>query len=163
APLLSLRRLPAWRHWPTLPASPASARVAPWWSFSAAVSAVPVPRGDWAASTLAETCGIWQADGRTINLKVYEWAIRQSRRGAALAVKVGNATMGGGAPVAVQSMPNTDTADVQATASQVAELARAGSELVRVTVDRSEAAAAVPHIRDALGRMGLAVPLIGDF
>jgi (E)-4-hydroxy-3-methylbut-2-enyl-diphosphate synthase len=80
-----------------------------------------------------------------------------------IGVRVGGVTIGGGAPVVVQSMTNTDTADVQATAGQVAELARAGSELVRVTVDRSEAAAAVPHIRDALDRMGFAVPLIGDF
>jgi (E)-4-hydroxy-3-methylbut-2-enyl-diphosphate synthase len=80
-----------------------------------------------------------------------------------IGVKVGGVTIGGGAPVVVQSMTNTDTADVEATAGQVAELARAGSELVRVTVDRSEAAAAVPHIRDALDRMGFAVPLIGDF
>src|SRR3954451_5128849 len=78
-------------------------------------------------------------------------------------VKVGHVTIGGGAPVVVQSMTNTDTADAAATAGQVAELARAGSELVRITVDRSEAAAAVPHIRDALDRMGVAVPLIGDF
>jgi (E)-4-hydroxy-3-methylbut-2-enyl-diphosphate synthase len=84
-------------------------------------------------------------------------------RRQSIGVKVGHVTVGGGAPVVVQSMTNTDTADVQATASQVAELARAGSELVRITVDRSEAAAAVPHIRDALDRMGVAVPLIGDF
>jgi (E)-4-hydroxy-3-methylbut-2-enyl-diphosphate synthase len=88
-------------------------------------------------------------------------AIMTRRR--SIGVKVGGVTIGGGAPVVVQSMTNTDTADVEATAGQVAELARAGSELVRVTVDRSEAAAAVPHIRDALDRMGFAVPLIGDF
>ena len=88
-------------------------------------------------------------------------AITTRRR--SIGVKVGGVTIGGGAPVVVQSMTNTDTADVEATAGQVAELARAGSELVRVTVDRSEAAAAVPHIRDALDRMGFAVPLIGDF
>ncbi len=80
-----------------------------------------------------------------------------------IGVKVGHVTIGGGAPVVVQSMTNTDTADAAATANQVAELARAGSELVRITVDRSEAAAAVPHIRDALDRMGMVVPLIGDF
>jgi (E)-4-hydroxy-3-methylbut-2-enyl-diphosphate synthase len=79
------------------------------------------------------------------------------------AVMVGRVQVGGGAPVAVQSMTNTDTADVEATARQVAALARAGSELVRVTVDKPEAAAAVPHIRDRLDRMGLEVPLIGDF
>ncbi len=71
--------------------------------------------------------------------------------------------VGGGAPVVVQSMTNTDTADVEATARQIAALARAGSELVRLTVDRDEAAAAVPHIRDRLASMGVEVPLIGDF
>jgi len=80
-----------------------------------------------------------------------------------VAVDIGGVTVGGGAPVVVQSMTNTDTADVEATARQVAALARAGSELVRITVDRDEAAAAVPHIRDRLDRMGVAVPLIGDF
>jgi len=71
--------------------------------------------------------------------------------------------VGGGAPIAVQSMTNTDTADVEATARQVAALARAGSEFVRITVDRDEAAAAVPHIRDRLRSKGIDVPLVGDF
>ena len=71
--------------------------------------------------------------------------------------------VGGGAPIVVQSMTNTDTADVEGTARQVAALARAGSELVRITVDRDEAAAAVPHIRDRLAQMGVKAPLIGDF
>jgi (E)-4-hydroxy-3-methylbut-2-enyl-diphosphate synthase len=75
----------------------------------------------------------------------------------------GAVTVGGGAPIVVQSMTNTDTADVEATARQIAALARAGSELVRVTVDRDEAAAAVPHIRDRLRAMGVTAPLIGDF
>ncbi len=79
------------------------------------------------------------------------------------AVKVGNVTVGGGAPVLVQSMTNTDTADAAATAAQVAELARAGSELVRITVDRKEAAAAVPAIREKLDAQGVDVPLVGDF
>jgi (E)-4-hydroxy-3-methylbut-2-enyl-diphosphate synthase len=79
------------------------------------------------------------------------------------AVKVGGVTVGAGAPVVVQSMTNTDTADVDSTVRQVAELARAGSEIVRITVDRREAAAAVPHIHDKLARMGLTVPLVGDF
>jgi (E)-4-hydroxy-3-methylbut-2-enyl-diphosphate synthase len=78
-------------------------------------------------------------------------------------VQVGNVTVGGGAPVVVQSMTNTDTTDIEGTAAQVAELARAGSELVRITVDRAESAAAVPHIRDRLDRMGVDVPLVGDF
>ncbi|KAF0127517.1 MAG: (E)-4-hydroxy-3-methylbut-2-enyl-diphosphate synthase, partial [Xanthobacteraceae bacterium] len=72
-------------------------------------------------------------------------------------------TVGGGAPIVVQSMTNTDTADIDATVRQVAALARAGSELVRITVDRDESAAAVPHIREKLARMGVAVPLVGDF
>lgn len=78
-------------------------------------------------------------------------------------VDVGGVMVGGGAPVVVQSMTNTDTADVEATSRQVAELWRAGSELVRITVDRDESAAAVPHIRERLDRMGVTVPLIGDF
>src|SRR6185295_88683 len=78
-------------------------------------------------------------------------------------VMVGNVAVGGGAPIVVQSMTNTDTADVAGTVAQIAALARAGSELVRITVDRDEAAAAVPHIRDALRKRGVAAPLIGDF
>jgi (E)-4-hydroxy-3-methylbut-2-enyl-diphosphate synthase len=78
-------------------------------------------------------------------------------------VRIGSVVVGGDAPIMVQSMTNTDTADVEATASQVAALARAGSEVVRLTVDREEAAGAVPHIRDRLERMGVEVPLIGDF
>ncbi len=78
-------------------------------------------------------------------------------------VKVGDVAVGGGAPIVVQSMTNTDTADVAATVEQVAALARAGSELVRITVDRDEAAAAVPHIRDGLRKRGVTAPLIGDF
>ncbi len=86
----------------------------------------------------------------------------QNRR-QSVPVKVGDVTVGGGAPVVVQSMTNTDTADVEATARQTAELARAGSELVRITVDRDESAKAVPHIREKLDRMGMNVPLVGDF
>jgi (E)-4-hydroxy-3-methylbut-2-enyl-diphosphate synthase len=80
-----------------------------------------------------------------------------------VSVRVGSVTIGGGAPVVVQSMTNTDTADVDATVAQVASLARAGSEIVRITVDRDEAAAAVPRIRERLDRLGIAVPLVGDF
>jgi (E)-4-hydroxy-3-methylbut-2-enyl-diphosphate synthase len=79
------------------------------------------------------------------------------------AVHVGNVQVGGGAPVVVQSMTNTDTADVAETVKQVAALSRAGSEIVRITVDRDEAAAAVPHIRDKLRAQGVTVPLVGDF
>ncbi len=78
-------------------------------------------------------------------------------------MQVGPVTIGGDAPVVVQSMTNTDTADVEATAAQVAELARAGSELVRITVNNAEAAAAVPHIRERLDARGVTVPLVGDF
>jgi len=78
-------------------------------------------------------------------------------------VRVGKVTLGGGAPVVVQSMTNTDTANVEATVRQVHELAQAGSELVRITVNTQEAAAAVPLIRDRLESMGCEVPLIGDF
>jgi (E)-4-hydroxy-3-methylbut-2-enyl-diphosphate synthase len=78
-------------------------------------------------------------------------------------VRVGPIVVGGGAPIVVQSMTNTDTADAEGTARQVAELSRAGSELVRITVDRDEAAAAVPKIKNRLGQMGINVPLIGDF
>jgi len=86
----------------------------------------------------------------------------QGRR-STVAVKIGNVTVGGGAPIVVQSMTNTDTADIEATTRQIVALARAGSELVRITVDRDEAASAVPHIRDRLRARGVDVPLIGDF
>ncbi|MBI2306189.1 MAG: flavodoxin-dependent (E)-4-hydroxy-3-methylbut-2-enyl-diphosphate synthase [Rhodocyclales bacterium] len=79
------------------------------------------------------------------------------------AVHIGKVTVGGDAPVVVQSMTNTDTVDHVGTAVQCAELARAGSELVRITVNTPEAAAAVPKIREQLDRMGVDVPLIGDF
>ena len=84
-------------------------------------------------------------------------------RRQSVAVRIGAIDVGGGAPVVVQSMTNTDTADIVATTKQVAELARAGSELVRITVNTPEAAAAVPHIRERLDMMGTSVPLIGDF
>src|SRR5207237_5273624 len=78
-------------------------------------------------------------------------------------VMVGSVAVGGGAPIVVQSMTNTDTADVEGTVAQVAALSRAGSELVRITVDRDEAAAAVPHIRERLLAQGVAAPIVGDF
>ncbi|KFN45352.1 flavodoxin-dependent (E)-4-hydroxy-3-methylbut-2-enyl-diphosphate synthase [Arenimonas metalli] len=78
-------------------------------------------------------------------------------------VEVGKVRIGGGAPVVVQSMTNTDTADINATVKQVAELWRAGSELVRVTVNNPESAAAVPRIRDKLDMMNVPVPIVGDF
>jgi (E)-4-hydroxy-3-methylbut-2-enyl-diphosphate synthase len=89
-------------------------------------------------------------------------AAPQDRR-QSVPVRVGNVQVGGGAPIVVQSMTNTDTADVNATVGQVAALARAGSEIVRITVDREEAAAAVPHIKERLLKMNVDVPLVGDF
>ena len=91
----------------------------------------------------------------------------RGRAAPTVGVRVGEGdaavTVGADAPIVVQSMTNTDTADVEATARQIASLARAGSELVRLTVDRDEAAAAVPHIRDRLRALGVTAPLIGDF
>jgi (E)-4-hydroxy-3-methylbut-2-enyl-diphosphate synthase len=84
-------------------------------------------------------------------------------RHKSVAVNVGGVTVGGGAPIVVQSMTNTDTADAEATALQVAALARAGSELVRITVDRDEAAAAVPRIKERLAQLNVSVPIVGDF
>ncbi|MDZ5453074.1 flavodoxin-dependent (E)-4-hydroxy-3-methylbut-2-enyl-diphosphate synthase [Labrys sp. ZIDIC5] len=78
-------------------------------------------------------------------------------------VDVGGVLVGGGAPIVVQSMTNTDTADIDGTVRQVAALARAGSEMVRITVDRDEAAAAVPRIKERLMRIGVTTPIIGDF
>jgi hypothetical protein len=87
-----------------------------------------------------------------------------SPRHRTVQVRVGDGAcavlVGGGAPIVVQSMTNTDTADIEGTVQQVADLARAGSELVRITVDRDEAAAAVPHIRDRLAKLGVGVPLV---
>ena len=86
-----------------------------------------------------------------------------AQRRLSVGVKVDSTTIGGDAPVVVQSMTNTDTANVAATSAQVAALARAGSELVRITVNSSEAARAVPVIRENLDKMGCHVPLVGDF
>jgi (E)-4-hydroxy-3-methylbut-2-enyl-diphosphate synthase len=88
--------------------------------------------------------------------------LRPCRR-STVPVNVGGVVIGGSAPIVVQSMTNTDTADAEATARQVADLARAGSEIVRITVDRDEAAKAVPRIRDRLVQLGVRVPLVGDF
>ncbi|MBN9309079.1 flavodoxin-dependent (E)-4-hydroxy-3-methylbut-2-enyl-diphosphate synthase, partial [Devosia sp.] len=86
-----------------------------------------------------------------------------SPRRQSVGVNVGGVMVGGGAPIVVQSMTNTDTADIEATVRQVAQLWRAGSEIVRITVDRDESAAAVPHIRDRLAQRGINVPIVGDF
>ncbi|MGE0238767.1 MAG: flavodoxin-dependent (E)-4-hydroxy-3-methylbut-2-enyl-diphosphate synthase [Parvibaculaceae bacterium] len=80
-----------------------------------------------------------------------------------IGVATGSVQIGGGAPIVVQSMTNTDTADIEGTARQIAQLHRAGSEIVRITVDREDAAAAVPHIRDKVAAKGLDVPIVGDF
>ena len=90
-------------------------------------------------------------------------AIQAISRRTSVGVKIGPVTIGGSAPIVVQSMTNTDTADATATATQVAELAKAGSELVRITVNSAEAAQQVAPIRERLDRMGCHVPLIGDF
>src|SRR3954471_17959940 len=87
----------------------------------------------------------------------------QIQRRKAVTVSVGGVQVGSGAPVVVQSMTNTDTADIPGTVKQVAALARAGSELVRVTVNNDAAAAAVPHIVEGLAKLGLHTPIIGDF
>ena len=108
----------------------------------------PIP-----AVTPFSATGPFAADGR----------VGPAPRRAAVGVDVGGVTVGGGAAVVVQSMTNTDTADVDSTVAQVAALHRAGSELVRITVDRDESAAAVPRIRERLERLGVFVPLIGDF
>ena len=84
-------------------------------------------------------------------------------RRRSIPVRIGSVTVGGTAPVVVQSMTNTDTADIASSVAQIKALARAGSELVRVTVNTDEAAAAVPHIRDQLAKMNVHVPIVGDF
>src|SRR5258707_12311007 len=108
----------------------------------------------------------WRSDGaqgaRAQRSPQMTQAGPQERR-RSVAVDVGGVLVGGGAPVVVQSMTNTDTADVEGTVRQVAALARAGSELVRITVDRNEAAAAVPHIKERLLKMGVTAPIVGDF
>jgi len=85
------------------------------------------------------------------------------RRRRSIATVVGGVRVGGEAPIVVQSMTNTDTADIESTVAQVRALAKAGSEIVRVTVNTDEAAAAVPYIRDRLAQSGVTVPLVGDF
>ena len=89
--------------------------------------------------------------------------ILQAPRHNSISVPVGPYRIGGGAPILVQSMTNTDTEDAEGTAAQVRSLAEAGSELVRITVNTPAAAAAVPHIRERLDAMDCGVPLIGDF
>src|SRR6476661_10451986 len=87
----------------------------------------------------------------------------QIQRRQCVTAVVGGVRVGSGAPIVVQSMTNTDTADIASTVKQVAELWRAGSEMVRITVNNPESAAAVPHIVEKLRMMGIEVPVIGDF
>ncbi len=89
--------------------------------------------------------------------------MRHATVGVRVGAGKGAVIVGGGAPIVVQSMTNTDTADIPGTVQQCAALARAGSEIIRITVDRDEAARAVPHIRDRLAKMGVTAPLVGDF
>ncbi len=84
-------------------------------------------------------------------------------RRKSIGVKIGDVTMGGDAPIVVQSMTNTDSSDIIRTSAQIADLAKAGSELVRITVNNIEAARAVPHIKEQLARMNISVPIVGDF
>lgn len=97
------------------------------------------------------------------DLHCLEHSLGPKPRRTSVGVDVGGVIVGGDGPIVVQSMTNTDTADIDATVAQVAALSKAGSELVRITVDRDESAAAVPKIRERLKRLGLDVPLIGDF
>ncbi|MCW8945108.1 MAG: flavodoxin-dependent (E)-4-hydroxy-3-methylbut-2-enyl-diphosphate synthase [Sedimenticola sp.] len=90
-------------------------------------------------------------------------SLSSAKRASTVAVRVGGVTVGGTAPVVVQSMTNTDTADIAATITQVAQLHRAGSEMVRITVNTEEAAKAVISIREGLDKQGIDVPLVGDF
>ena len=87
----------------------------------------------------------------------------EAKRRISVAVRIGDVTIGGDSPVVVQSMTNTDTADIAKTGEQIFHLWQAGSEIVRITVDRPEAAKAVPYIRDSLDMRGCNVPLVGDF
>jgi (E)-4-hydroxy-3-methylbut-2-enyl-diphosphate synthase len=100
---------------------------------------------------------------QAMNVHDNEILFGASARRVSVPVNVGGVVVGGGAPIVVQSMTNTDTADIEKTTKQVADLFLAGSEIVRITVDRDEAAAAVPHIRDRLLKMNLNVPIVGDF
>ena len=105
------------------------------------------------------SAGVWHVNVKETAMSE---AATQTRR-QSVPVQVGNVTVGGGAPVVVQSMTNTDTADIDGTVRQVAALANAGSEIVRITVDRDEAAAAVPKIKERLLKIGCEVPIVGDF
>jgi len=100
---------------------------------------------------------------RALTISPYTRMTHSVQRQRTVPVRIRHVTVGGNAPIVVQSMTNTDTADIQATVRQVRELSQAGSELVRITVNSAEAAAAVPHIREALDKAGCTTPLVGDF
>ncbi len=104
----------------------------------------------------------WPREAHVEDMSKPQPMLEVARR-AATPVRIGSVTMGGDSPIVVQAMTNTDTADLKATVRQVAALARAGSELVRITVDRDEAAKAVPHIVEQLRAQGVSVPIVGDF
>jgi (E)-4-hydroxy-3-methylbut-2-enyl-diphosphate synthase len=106
-------------------------------------------------------CRLWRLDNHSMNSEVQK-SLSQ-RMLSRQAVMVGGVQVGGGAPVVVQSMTNTDTANIAATANQIIELADAGSELVRITVNNDEAAAAIPYIKERLEIHNVSVPLVGDF
>jgi (E)-4-hydroxy-3-methylbut-2-enyl-diphosphate synthase len=112
-----------------------------------------------AAPPLASGCGI-EKPGLPVMTGYFSSPFERRK---SVGVDVGGVIVGGAAPIVVQSMTNTDTADVDSTVRQVAALHRAGSEIVRITVDRDESAAAVPKIRERLERLGVVVPLVGDF
>ena len=112
---------------------------------------------------LAWRDGRWQMTNQSSTLLEPKPTAMSHPRRKTLPVHVGRVTVGGPAPIVIQSMTNTDTADIEGTAQQIKALARAGSELVRITVNEASAAAAVAPIRDRLAQMGVGVPIIGDF
>src|SRR4029077_18925490 len=113
------------------------------WGSGRVARGEPCDRSMAAAAGPREPLKLGRPGARQRNL-LYPWRMNTQARRRAIPVRIGNLSLGGDAPIVVQSMTNTDTADIDSTASQVAALARAGSELVRITVDRAEAAAAVP-------------------
>src|SRR5450631_2493641 len=111
--------------------------------------------------TIASSKNLPRASPDPFRRSRYNGDMRSRRH--SLIVKVGSVSIGGASPIVVQSMTNTDTADIDGTVAQVKALARAGSELVRVTVNNDESAAAVPHIRERLDAQGITTPIVGDF
>src|SRR5262245_45154554 len=151
-PLHSYRRCsgsqPGISCWASRSRRPSPRRLHLWWRGSC-----------WSTGSVDASGALWHFD--RVQERPMETELQPRRK--SVPVDIAGVTVGGGTPIVVQSMTNTDTADAEATARQVAALARAGSELVRITVDRSEAAAAVPHIKDKLRKMNVDVPIVGDF